>query len=756
MVPSASTRLFARLALLTFAILGVLWLVRLDFGQKLTTSVTDLLPAGERDPDLDLLHSLANDAQSRVVLLALSTPPDAEAASRFIDSLRRSPAFAEVALANDPASREELGRFIHEHRFRYLLPGWLAERHRDFAATDADAGNFSRWLAERVAGDLDSFLARPESAAFADLIPLDPLLLLAGLADNDTFASAAAETDRTLIWARLTESPFSAAGQHPAFSAIDAALAESRVASPEAALAWTGVNRFAAASEKRIRGELSWINTLSVVAVLAVVCLCLRRPWQGLHLLPIVTLSLLGAWVAVTLVFDRVHVLVFVVGALLTGAAIDYGFHLFLHAARARQVLRPLLTSCLTTVIGFSLLWFSSLPLVRHLGVFVSAGLLTALGVALLYFAQFTGRPFSARTWRRLPASPAARLGWRVLLVGVLALSVFGALRLRWHDDIRELEVPAPELHANDRAVRAFFGETPDRTLYFTRGSTLAEARRHLADFATWHDAHHPESPLASAAVVLPTASDHASLPGRLRSLGDFETQLRRALDARGYLPDAFLPFFNAWREARAAADRPDYDQLVADLRARLTGQLASLLNESDGHAWLASFGSPPSAPLPPELRTVPLGQLRTLNALFTRYRADALRLALVGLALVGFVVVVLHGPRRGLRIFAIPAGACLVTFGALGLFGATANLFHLLGAFLGVCLSVDYAVFAAHTRAPGEPPPPSIRVAALTTTASFGVLAFSAIPVVSALGVTVCLLVLASLAAVEIDSALR
>ena len=143
--------------------------------------------------------------------------------------------------------------------------------------------------------------------------------------------------------------------------------------------------------------------------------------------------------------------------------------------------------------------------------------------------------------------------------------------------------------------------------------------------------------------------------------------------------------------------------------------------------------------------------QLETLNGLFSRYRASTLRLSALGLGLVGLSVFVLYGWRRGLPIFALPSGSCLFAFGVLGLAGQTLNLFHLLGAFLGVCLSHNYAIFSAENAARGEIPPPSIRLSALTTATSFGVLALSRIPVVAALGATVALIVLTALAAVEL-----
>ena len=47
------------------------------------------------------------------------------------------------------------------------------------------------------------------------------------------------------------------------------------------------------------------------------------------------------------------------------------------------RLLKPLLASCLTTVAGFSLLLFSELPFIRQLGVFVGAGLVSALVAAV-------------------------------------------------------------------------------------------------------------------------------------------------------------------------------------------------------------------------------------------------------------------------------------------------------------------------------------------------------------------------------------
>ncbi len=825
-------KLFARLALIAFAALSALWLLRLDYSAKISTNVIDLIPADERAPELALVRDLTDQQQARVLLLALAGPntatdpaaiptsssvfpsspftphsssssapfpfssypaPSPAATAAFANALKKSPALADVVVLGDTAARDALGRFIFERRFDFLLPTWLADQHRAFLATtasplppsslpstlhplpssDSASAPFSPWLAEQTATALDTFLARPESIAFQELIPRDPLLLvpsLVGKVESLAASSAtnASPTGPALIWAVVKDSPFSEAGQDPVFAAIDNALAEARKLAPGAELRWTGVNRFAAESKKRIQTEISWLNTASLVGVIGIACIFVRRLWKVLHLIPVVALSTLGAWVVTTMAFDRVHILVFVIGSLLAGVAIDYGFYLYMQPAlrpdepyreKLRRLLKPLLTSCLTTVIGFSLLFFSDLPLVQQLGVFVSAGLIAAVIVAILYFAQLD-RAFLET--RNIPLPSSARSRRIILPLFALAalVALIGPWRLHWRDDIRQLEIPAPEIRANDLEVRALFGDAAERTAYLTRGDTPAAARANLARFTTWHDTQFPDTPAASAGFLLPTESDWLARPTHLSALATFPTDLRTALEKHGYTPDAFTPFFDSWSALTTLPSTlhplpSSYSLLSSALRHELTGPLSLLfhLDPAGGPSWFLTLADhPPGASPPTELNTFSVSQLESLNTLFARYRADTAKLSGIGLALIGASVFVLYGFRRGIRIFAIPAGSCFFALGLLGLLGETLNIFHLLAAFLGVCLSHNYAIFSAENANRREPPPPSIRLSALTTAVSFGVLALSKIPVVSALGATTALIVLAALLMVELE----
>lgn len=748
---SGRWRVAVRVVLVAAVVAGAIQLSRTDFRAAISTNVIDLLPAAERDPELQALRGFVDDAQARVVRGVLATPagaPSPAATQAFVRVLRDSGSFTEVALLDDPAGRERLGAFLFERRLDYLLPDWLEERRREYDAAQTTT-TWSEWLAGRVAERLEAFLARPESAAFEPLLTRDPLLLVPDLAARSEWFAGGAEADPAVrLWARTRESPLAEAGQDPVFAALAEALEAARAVQPDVSWQWTGVHRFAAASKARIRQELTWLNTAALAGVIVSVCLLVRRPWQALHLLPIVGLSLLAAWVGVLGAFERVHILVFVLGALLSGAAVDYGFHLGVFAAAGRPwraVLPPLLASCLTTVLGFALLGFSDLPLLRQLSVFVCAGLLGALAAALLYTVQRRQPALEARPWSlRLPAA------LRRLLPVAAVLAAAGLVRVQWRDDVRDLQVDDPALRAIDRAVRAQFGETGARTLYLVHGDDPRAARERLARFTDWHRRRFPDTGLAGVGLLWPAPD--AAAEARAGVAG-FPAALERALRARDFTPEAFAPFFAEWEAWRAAPPPAPLD-LWRDLAAHLPPPLADSAHVVEGPSWfiVAADGAEAIAP-PPELGATNLNRLESLNHLFRRYRHQALQLSLAGLGLLAASVVALYGPRRGARVFLIPATATAVAFGLVGWTGDPLNLFHLLGAFLGVCLSHDYAIFGEAHRGPGEPAPASVRLSALTTAASFGVLAFSRIPAVASLGLTVTLIVLVALLTVEARS---
>ena len=755
------------------ALLGGAWLLQLDYERKISTDVLDLLPVDEQAPELTLVRSLASQAEARTMLFELTAagpPAPSGAAMSFAAGLGREPAFDQVVAMGDTAARDAVGSELFEQRFTLLFPLWLHERAAAHVATGGEPAGFSAWLAHDTAMALNRFLSAPEALAFQEMIPADPLLLMPGAVDRLKGGlelaqpAAAGAKASTLVWARLSASPLSEAGQGPAFAAIERTAALVRAEYPGFAVAYTGVNRYAAASRARIEHEVKSLNTLSLVAVLAVAFTFIRSAHRGLHLLPVIGLSLLGAWVAATLVFERLHIMVFVIGSLLTGVAIDYGFYLFMQPparpdedywTKVRRLAKPLLASCLTTVAGFALLLFSDLPFIRQLGVFVGAGLISALAGAIIYFSTVRNPFLEARGFRGAAEIPAGvRRGLRRVLIVAWVVALPGLTQLQWKDDIRELEIPSPELKREDARISALFGEQSDRTVYLTYGGSVGEARTALANFEKWlQTAGGGHTRTIGLGAVVPTGEVHAAALRFGRAHPEFAGQLRAALIAAGFDDGEFAAFFAAYARHVDSATETDLETSLRALQAKLTGPVGLLLHTGRPLSWFVTIARAAPAITPPAgTNTVSAGQLQSLNRLFGRYRQSALWLSLTGLGIVGAGVLLSYGWRDGARIFAIPCGACLGLFGLFGWLGHPLNLFHLLGAFLGVCLTHNYSIFSATSAYRREPTPVSVRLSALTTAASFGVLALSDIPVVSALGSTVALMVLVALLVIELE----
>src|ERR1022692_4857160 len=187
--------------------------------------------------------------------------------------------------------------------------------------------------------------------------------------------------------------------------------------------------------------------------------------------------------------------------------------------------------------------------------------------------------------------------------------------------------------------------------------------------------------------AVVPTEDVRAQAMRFGRDHPEFAGQFRTALGAAGFDAGAFAPFFEAYSRHVTGAKVVDLDRALGELQAKLIGPVGLLMHTGRPLSWFVTIAQAAPAIAPPaETHTVSANQLQSLNQVFSRYRQSALWLSLTGLAIVGAGVLLSYGWRDGARIFAIPCGACLGLFGLFGWLGHPLNLFHLLGAFLGVC----------------------------------------------------------------------
>ena len=727
------------LALMLPLLASIGWLVSVDWDTKVSTNVMDLIPEQGTNPELEVARNILTTVYSDQVNVLLREVSDEAAVRTFIDRVADSPLTLHVMESTDPEAMDRVGEWVYENRFLLLFPDWLQRAQRATGAGTPDA------LADYAVAQLDAALDRPDAFAFEDLIPADPLLLVPrAAAVLDRLDGAGALPDGYhLLTVKLAVSAMSREGQQPVFDLFAQALAEARVHSPEMTALDSGAHRYAAATEQKMRDEVSWLNLSTFAAVLVICVVLCRRALLVVHVFAMLTLSLVVSVALMTLLFQEVNVFALVFGCVLCGVIVDYGLHAYLHGAatgdrKLRTFLRPFLISSGSTLAGFTILMFSQLPVLRQMGAFVSLGLAVAMVVTLVYaFGILRADPVTPSPL--FQAKRRWRFPWLLPVVAVLGLILIP--RISWEDDIRSLQYPLPQLDADDAYIRGLQGD--ERRIFITVGSDFAEARVHLDQFHSWLDQNEvPADAVLSAGDWVPTKADFLSARNFAATYSEFGDQVLRALEVAGYEADAFEVFQQDWRAyaSTAGTAEADYSDMIARFTEALSGQLQGLAGGDDGVYWWMSLldahhnpGRPPA-----DTHSLQLDQVESLSDVLAQYRARTLQLSLWASAMIFVILLaVFRWPVGGL-IMSVPAASVCAAAAVMYLTTGSLGMFHLVGMFLGVCLVLDYSVFTWIGCRDAGRMPFSVIVSAVTTSASFFILSLSNIPSIHALGMAV------------------
>ena len=700
---------------------------------RFSASVVDLLAGESRETEI--LRELATGSPGRLLTLRLFAEtgginPAAEIA--FIESLRQSASVAKTWKSGQDGLTDA-GNLLFTDRYVWLLPDWIEE---NMGGPISDNPPDSSLLAERIVTNLVDYLDSPDGMALVDLVPRDPFLLMGRL--ERLFPSIGVEEDRnnSVFWIEQTGSPFNETAQEALFEALVEALAVARVQQPELQMEYTGVAVFASASKEGIKAEIERLNLLGIGLVLLIALYAVRNIAALLRIGLVVAMALLVAATAVVTVFETVHVIALVIGSILTGIAVDYGFHLLLReedclgAAETRKVV---IAGSLSSALGFLVLTGAPLPFLRQVGVFVGCGLLAAMAAALLLGSA--ARPeISLRVFKIRPGSLPP---WSGILPLVVALP--GLFMLSWSSNIQDLEYPLPGLKETDARLRSMASPLHAMPAYLLHGEDILNCRDQL-------QAIDPHGSMTHAGKVLPTAGKVLVTQQKLRQMQGFREAFSRELDRAGFYPEAFDEFLSDWESyLQLPLSENLYREKMLAFSNALPGPLQNFIHIGEDVSWIMVLSPDPiDRDLHPDL--IRLDQADMLSREFARYGRTMWLFAAFCLAVLTISVCVYFGFLPGLEAIAVPFLASAVTFGIIGLWQGEFGLFHLVGGTLAFCISLDYGLFAATSRRTRRALPKSITVSSVTTIAVFGVLASSHVPGVHHLAITVLIVMVCTL----------
>lgn len=734
---------------------------------QFTTDLSAFFPRSPTAAQQLLLDQIRDGLASRLILVGIEgadAPARAKLSKQMALRLRADPAF--VSINNgEPVNSERDQAFLFDHRY-LLSPAVTPERF--------SVGGLRAALEDSI-----DLLSSSAGLLVKSLLPRDPTGEMVQLLGQFNSASrprmidgawASRDGVRALLVVQTRASGADIDAQQNAMASIRKAFDAASAATPAASLVMTGPGVFSVTSRDTIKSQVSRLSALSFLLI-AVLLLLLYRSFVALALgfLPVITGVLAGV-AAVSLGFGTVHGITLGFGTALIGEAVDYSIYLFVQSGRGgadrrhwiRQFWPTIRLGVLTSLCGFAALLLSGFPGLAQLGLYAIAGLAAAAVVTRFVLPHLLPENFQIRDVsatglllsRLLLRAAALRRAAILLLLVACAILVWHRAGL-WNDRISSLSPVSRSEVELDAKLRADAGAPDVRYLVVVSGANQEAALQSAERASVVLQAQVDQGGLAgfeSPSRYLPSLATQESRRASLPPPGVLETRLAQAVQGLPVRAQLFAPFLT---DVAAAVGRPMLR--AADLEQTSMGMaVAALLIQRNGH-WSALL--PLTAPKGGDINA---GRIRAAlsaanltdvlfvdlkaesDRLYSGYLNEAIVLSLGGvLAIIVLLLLVFRSFTRAARIIAPLLAAIITVTAGLALFGQQLIILHLVGLLLVAAVGSNYALFfdrVAGASAPVILPGTlaSMLFANLTTVAGFGLLAFSSVPILQAMGVTV------------------
>jgi predicted exporter len=764
----------------------IIWLVCVAFAAVIVVRaryITDLsafLPANPTPAQQLLVDQLRDGPASRLILIAIE---QGDAASRaraslaLAERLRKDPQFSSVNNGEAAAGQRDR-EFLFQRR--YLLSESVNAQR--FTAAGLDAA---------IRDTIDN-LGSPAGLLFKSLLPRDPTGELLNVMDQ--LASSPAPQSRDGVWvsgdasralavAQTAASGSDSDAQSKAIDAIRAAFTAAAADAPQGAghmqLRLSGPAVFAVAARAKIERAAVRLSIASSILVVTLLLLVYRSlPALGLGLLPVATGALVGV-AAVALGFGAVHGITLGFGITLIGESVDYSIYFFIQSRNSaggggaagawQQRWWPTIRlGMLTSVCGFASLLPSGFPGLKQLGLYSISGLIAAALVTRFLLPALLPANFSIRNvtplgmrvtglLRRAQGVKRAVLLSCAAALAVLALTLLYFDRTTlWNRELSALSPVSADEQRYDANLRADLGAADVRDLVIVSGpdmeSVLRSAERAGTALTALVDAK-VIGGFESPANYVPSLATQERRRGSLPSAAELRVNVKKAVDDLPLRADRLQPFLEDVETTRHAAlvtprdlagtsMRAGFDALILHQRERwnallpLRGAAVGGAIDLDRVAAALKDGNVEDA------RVLDLKQ--ESDALYASYLAEAIHFSLAGFsALTILLLIALRSPLRVARVLAPLVLAVLTVAAGLTMAGVQLSILHLVGMLLIVAVGSNYALFFDRQEHAEDPGNESLTLASLlianaSTVIGFGLLSFSQVPVLVALGTTV------------------
>ena len=514
----------------------------------------------------------------------------------------------------------------------------------------------------------------------------------------------------------------------------------------------TGATLFAAQAKMKAERESTLMSLLGVSLTLLLLLTTFRTLRVLWLFLPIVA-GMLSGVTATVLAFGQIHILTIVIGTSLIGVLIDFPLHwlssslsnLQWNGVQAMKKLRfTFLISLFVTLLGYGLLGFTALPVLKQTALFSAIALIAAMLATLLFlpsrFRRYQAKALTSRPKVRSFFDAFLQRKIEPLPLALLLLFIVGGLyQSKWQDDIREwISMPQSmlneakqigDLTGIDLGNRYFLviADNDDELLAKEDAltQTLAEQKIPYRALSQWIMSPTQQAQFLQALTTHLRPQDYAILedigvpPERIQTaLTDLTdaSPLSLSTALQTQVGQAWQTLYLGNMNGKVAG--------VVQVSGSATQSLAHFANQQD------IFWQDKRA---------------HLNQAFQATRDQAAWLKVLSFMFAGILLWRFFGAKNTLKMLLPPLCAIVTTVAVFGWFGWPISLFTMFGLLLVSAIGIDYTAYMQTANEPLYGKYIAVLLAATTTLISFVLLGLSSTPAVTSFGLSVSIGVLLS-----------
>ncbi len=545
---------------------------------QIREDIAEFLPfTQENKQAMDLYQQFAH--ADRIMVIFEDTTANVEALLDAVDDFeqqyKQSPLHIPLTTQIDLQNYMEAMRFVYEK-----VPYFLQEN--DYKRMDSLLAN-PNYIAEQMQHNYRQLLL-PFSSFLSQRIQADPLNLYAPLVQQlqqfqptqsafEMLDGYMLSADHTRAFAYLT-SPFGASEtQHNTdlVHQLQQIINQSK-SNTGVDIRLLGAPVIAVENARQIRHDTILALVLSLVLIVLILVRNFRT-WKGvLGILVTILFGWLFATAVVAMVCEEISLIVFGIGSILLGIAVNYPLHIVVHRrytqdmrSNLQEVLSPLIIGNITTIMAFVVLVPLSTTALRDLGIFAASMLVGTIAFSVVVLPHFLPKQGAMQT----TISPflqrlSSQLGQKKSYVGIAILAI--TLVLFWFipsssfdENLSNINYMTEQQRADFAYYASLFGEKKDtRTIYFAVQDSTENLTKDSEKITVLLDSLKNKNEIIafrSANQFLPSIEEQKMRLERWKTFWEkhkIEEKLQAEATKNGFQKTAFAPFLasikNAWQ----------------------------------------------------------------------------------------------------------------------------------------------------------------------------------------------------------------